>query len=91
MKTMFVGLFAIDSWHLVGGHFPSVDMSAIYENLDDVLDYLMNIIQAYKPETANHTPITRGMLEEEIKNAKYHNARIKFEYPREGEIQIQFN
>ena len=87
----YVGIFAIDSWHLVGGHFPSVYVTSIFDDLNDVLDKLMISVKSYSLETANHTPITREMLEEEVKNAKYNNIRIHFEYPREGEIQIQFN
>lgn len=87
----YVGIFAIDSWHMVGGHFPSVNVTPIYDDLNDVLDSLMNYVNSYNLKTDKDTPITREMVIQEIESAKYHNVRIKFYYPREGEIQIQFN
>jgi hypothetical protein len=50
----------------------------------------MRSVKSYGLEKENHTPITREMLEEEFNNAKYSNVRIHFYYPREGDIQIEF-
>jgi NADPH-dependent 7-cyano-7-deazaguanine reductase QueF len=50
----------------------------------------MRYVKSYRLERENHTPITREMLEEEFNNAKYNNVRIHFYYPREGDIQIEF-
>lgn len=85
-----IGIFAIDSWHLDGTHFPSVKVSAIHDNIDDVFDWLMKSVKAYDLQLANHEPITREMLQEKFNNAKYSNVVIHFEYPREGEIRIKF-
>lgn len=85
-----VGIFAIDSWHLTGGHFPSVSVSRIHDDINDVFNYLMRYVESYRLERENHTPITREMLEEEFNNEKYSNVRIHFYYPREGDLQIEF-
>ena len=85
-----IGIFAIDSWHLTGGHFPSVSVSCISDDINYVFDYLMNYVESYHLEKENHTPITREMLQIEFNNEKYSNVRIHFYYPREGDLQIEF-
>ena len=85
-----VGIFAIDSYHLTGGHFPSVAVSCIRDDINDVFDWLMHYVEVYPLKLENHKPITREMLEEEFNNAKYSNVRIHFYYPREGDLQIEF-
>lgn len=87
----YVGVFAIDSWHLANGiHCPSVDVSLIFDNLDEVLDWSMDRVDTYRLKLEDGTPITREMLKEKIESAKYLSTRIHFEYPREGEITIRF-
>lgn len=85
-----VGIFAIDSWHIVGGHFPSVSVSCIYDDINDVFDWLMHYVEIYSLQGENRTPITREMLEKEFNKTKYTNVRIHFYYPREGDLQIEF-
>ncbi|MBO7734629.1 MAG: hypothetical protein J6S67_18865 [Methanobrevibacter sp.] len=65
-------------------------MSCIHDDINDVFDWLMHYVKSYELKKENHTPITREMLEEEFNNAKYSNVRIHFYYPREGDIQIEF-
>ena len=87
----YIGIFAIDSWHLTGGHFPSVKATSIYDNLDDCLDSLMCDIDAYHIADGHHHIITREDIIEVVNIDKYGYARIHFEYPREGEVTIIFN
>lgn len=86
----YVGVFAIDSWHLTGGHFPQVSVSLIYDDIDDVLDWVMERVNSYQLTLDNGTPITREMLKERVESTKYYSVQIHFERPREGEIIIRF-
>ena len=86
-----IGIFAIDSWHLVGGHFPSVRTTQIYDDIADVINVVMTDVDCYKVEDVNHKRITREDIEEAVKEAKYNTATVHFEYPREGEITIVFD
>ena len=85
-----IGIFAIDSWHLVGGHFPSVRTTQIYDSISDAISVVMLDVDSYKVEDANRKRITREDIEEAVAKAKYCTATIHFQYPREGEIIIVF-
>jgi hypothetical protein len=85
-----IGIFAIDSWHLVGGHFPSVRTTQIYDTIADVIDTIMTNVDAYKIEDVNHKRITREDIEKATEEAKCGTATVHFQYPREGEITIVF-
>jgi hypothetical protein len=85
-----IGIFAIDSWHLVGGHFPDIRTTQIYDDIADAIDVVMTNVDAYKVEDANHNRITRNDIEKAVTEAKYSTATIHFQYPREGQITIVF-
>jgi hypothetical protein len=86
----YVGVFAIDSWHLTGGHFPNVSVSFIYDDINDVLDWIMDRVNSYQLTLDDGTSITREMLKERVERTKYRYVQIHFEHPREGEIIIRF-
>ena len=87
----YVGYFAIDNWHMVGGHFPSVKPTSIYDNLDECLDILMRDVDSYRIEDSHHKRITREDIVAAVNANKYGYACIHFEYPREGEVTIISN
>jgi hypothetical protein len=82
----YCAIFAIDSWHLNGVHFPSVDCSTIYDNQDEVIDWVVLICNSRNVKGLNNNPITRETILEAMQT-KY-NVRIPITYPREGEIII---
>ena len=88
--TKAIGIFAIDSYHMVGGHFPSIRTTNIYDSIDDCLNMLMTSVDSFEIEDANHKRITREDIEHEISVSKYHEATIHFQYPREGQVTIIF-
>jgi len=83
---MYIGIYCIDSWHLVNGvHCPDLDWT-VAEDIDTIIKRMklrINGCIAY----SNHVPLTPEYIKEQCQKDDG-NCRIYFVKPREGYFQI---
>ena len=85
---MYYGVFAIDNFHIVGGHFPDVSTTGGYTDINDVIKKISNWASKYPIKDDKNIIIDEKYIKEHSKEDGYCN--ITFQYPREGKIIINY-
>lgn len=76
-----IGIFAIDSWHLDGTHFPEVKTSGIKE-YNIAINFLVDMAEIYGlRNTEDNKVINKKVIMEHL---EHNMKKISFDYPREG-------